>query len=94
MSVQARIRSQDFSKGGYIPDYKYMQDYARLARSGGMPPKTFLEIRCSEIASEAILGQNQSCGSYMAHEVLHPIFGHPCTHMLSQLTLNFHKRRY
>ena len=37
-----------------------------------------LEIRCSEIASEAILGQKQIIGSYMPRGVLHPIFGCPC----------------
>ena len=44
-----------------------------------MPPQEILEIRCSEIASVAILGQKQSHSSYMAHGVLHPIFGCPCT---------------
>ena len=53
-----------------------------------------LEIRCSEIASEAILGQKQSCSSYMARGVLHPIFGCPHMHLLSQLTMNFQERRY
>ena len=38
------------------------------------------EIRCSGIASEAIFGQLQSCSSYMASGVLHPIFGCPCMH--------------
>ena len=33
----------------------------------------FLEIRCSEIASEAILGQKQS-HSYMVRGVIHPKF--------------------
>ena len=37
-----------------------------------------LEIRCSETASEAILGQ-EIIGSYMARGVLHPNFGCPCT---------------
>ena len=32
--------------------------------------------------------------SYMARGILHPIFGCPCMHLLSQLPLNFHKRRY
>ena len=61
-----------------------------------MLPRKFLvlEIRCSEIASEAILEQEQSRSSYIARGVLHPIFGcHACMHLLSQLTLNFHKRR-
>ena len=30
-----------------------------------LSPKEFLEIRCSEIASEAILGQKQSRSSYV-----------------------------
>ena len=57
----------------------------------GMFPQ---EIRCSEIASEEILGQKQSRSSYMACGVLHPIYGCPCMHLLSQLTSNFHERRY
>ena len=31
-------------------------------------------LRCSEIASEAILGQKQSCSSYVVCRVLHPVF--------------------
>ena len=31
---------------------------------------------------------------YMARRVLNPIFGYPYKHLLSQLTLNFHKRKY
>ena len=31
------------------------------------PPGNFLEIRSSEIVSDAILGQKQSRSSYMAH---------------------------
>ena len=46
----------------------------------------------TEIASEAILGQKQSCSSYMARRVLHPSFSGPYIHLLSQVTLNFHKR--
>ena len=45
---------------------------------GTCSPIKFLEIKCSEIASEAILGQKQSGSSYMACRVLHPIFGCPC----------------
>ena len=37
-----------------------------------MLPSKILEIRCSEIAFEAILGQKQSRSSYMARGVLHP----------------------
>ena len=37
----------------------YIDKHARLGGSGGMlPQENFLEIRCSEIASEAILGQD------------------------------------
>ena len=34
--------------------------HARLRGCGGMLPQEILEIRCSEIASEVILGQKQS----------------------------------
>ena len=70
--------------------------HARIEGSGGMLPQEILEIRSSEIASEAILGQKQSPSSYvyMARGVFHPIFGFPCVHLLSQLTSNFHERRY
>ena len=43
--------------------YACVHKHARLGGSGG---RKFLEIRCSEIASEAILGQKQSCSIYMA----------------------------
>ena len=52
------------------------------------------EIRCSGIASEAILGQKHSHTNYLAREVLHPIFTCPRMHLLSQLTSNFFERRY
>ena len=64
------------------------------ARVGGMLPKEILEIRCSEIASEAILGQKHSHTSYLTRGVLHPIFSCPYMHLLSQLTSNFPERRY
>ena len=70
----------------------WMSDkHARLGGSGGISPH---KIRCSEIASEAILGQKQSCSSHMARGVLYPIFGCPRMHLLCQLTLNFHESRY
>ena len=51
-----------------------MFDLHKHARVGGYaPPGNFLEIRCSEVASEAILGQKQSCSSYVVCRVLHPI---------------------
>ena len=53
-----------------------------------------LEIICSEILSEAILGQKHSRSDYMARRVLYPIFGCQRMHLLSQLTSNFQERRY
>ena len=69
-----------------------MHKLARLGGSGGMLPQDI--FRCSEISSEAILGQKQSCSSYMARRVLHPIFSCLYMHLLSQLTSNLHERRY
>ena len=71
--------------------YVYMHKHVRLGGSEGMLPQGiffffFFEIRCSEINSEAILGQKQSRRSYMARGALHPIFGCPRMHLLSQLT--------
>ena len=40
---------------------------------GACSPRKFFVIRCSEIASEAILGQKQSRSSYIARGVLHTI---------------------
>ena len=37
--------------------YVYMHKHARVMGFGGMLPKDIFEIRCSEIASDAILGQ-------------------------------------
>ena len=65
-----------------------------LGGSGGILPQDVFRMKCSEIASEVILGQRHSHSSYMACGVLHPIFGCPCIHLLSQLILNFHERRY
>ena len=53
------------------------------------------QFRCSEIASEAILGQKQSCNSsisYMVCGILYPIVG--CIFAISQLTSNFNERSY
>ena len=61
-----------------------MDKHPRLEGSGGMLPH--LEIRCSEIASEAILGHRQSHSSYTARRVtvLHPIFGCPRMHAFAK----------
>ena len=56
-----------------------MQPYKSMEGS----PRKFLEIRHSEIASEAILGQKQNHSSYMARRVLHPIFGCSCMHFVA-----------
>ena len=40
------------------------------------------------------MGQKQSHSSYMARGALHPMFGCPYTHFLSQLTSSFHERKY
>ena len=51
---------------------------------GACSPGRVLD-RCSEIASEVILGQKRSRSSYMARGILHPILAvHACTHLLSQ----------
>ena len=60
---------------------------------GACSPRKFLEIISSEIASEAILGQKQSCSSYMACRVLTPIFDCPYMHLLSQLTPEFLRKK-
>ena len=61
---------------------------------GHAPPGNYFKIRCSEIASEAILGQKLSRSGYMALRVLHPIFGCPYMYLLSQLTSNFREGKY
>ena len=66
---------------------------ARLGGLGTCAPRKILEIRCSEIASEAILGQKRSRSNYMDRGVLHPIFGWSRMYLLSQLTSNFQERR-
>ena len=54
--MEMQVRSQDFLKGGYMDVWLYV-------RMGACSPRKFLEIRWSEIASEAILGQKQSGSS-------------------------------
>ena len=61
-----------------------MHKHVRLGGSGSIcSPRRFLEIRCSMIASEAILGQKQSHSSYMACGVLYVIFGCARMHLLT-----------
>ena len=71
-----------------------LHKHTRLGGSWGhAAPGNLLEIRCSEIASEVILGLKHSRTSYLACRVLHPIFS-MYMHLLSQLTSNFPDRRY
>ena len=57
-----QARSQDFLKGCYVDVCVCMHVQACSSRK-------CLEIRCSEIASEATLGQKQSRSSYVARGV-------------------------
>ena len=82
--------SQDLLKGGYRDVCSLCMHAEACKTRGG---KLF-EIRRSENASEGILGQKNSRSSYMVRGVLHPNFGCPRMHLLCQLTLNFHERRY
>ena len=61
--------------------YVYIPKHTRPGGGGGGGG-----VRCSEIASEAILGQKQSRSSYIVRGVLHPIFGCPRMHLLCQHT--------
>ena len=74
MQNRSRPIARNFRRG--VTCMSDLHKYARLGGSGGMLPKKILEIRCSEIASEAILGQKQSCCSYMACGVLASGFWH------------------
>ena len=57
-----------------------MHKHARLGGYGGMLPQKFLEIRCSGIVSEAILGLSTAV---VATWLTESIFGFPCMHLLS-----------
>ena len=70
-----------------------MQPYKTRGSRGDAPPKKFLEIRRSEIPSEAILGQKQSRSSYMARGVLHSIFGCPCMHFVKPADVEFPREK-
>ena len=54
--IHQQAHTQDFQKGGYM-DVESVCLNVRLGGSGGMLPQ---EIRCTEIASKAILGQKQN----------------------------------
>ena len=55
-------------------------------------PRKFLEVICSEIASE----DHHFGTNYIGRRVLHPVYGciYTYIHFLSQLTSNSHERRY
>ena len=61
--------------------------YACMHRGLGHA-ENILEIGCSEIASEAILGQKQGRSSYMARGVLYPIAVHTVGSHLSGVQLS------
>ena len=66
MVQPVQARSQDFLKGGYMDVWLYVRMHKNARLGGGWwhaPPEKCLEIRRSEIASEAILGQKQSGSS-------------------------------
>ena len=65
--------------------YVCMHKHARLGGGGrGMlPQENFLEIRCSEIVSDDILGQKQSRSSYMARGVPYLLDQTPRLHFIS-----------
>ena len=64
----------------YVHIYKHAKNEGR---SGGMLLQA-LKIRCSEIASQTIVGQKQSHNSYMAYRILLPLFGCTYTHAFAK----------
>ena len=74
------VRSQDSQKGGYI-DYlcRHVHEYknAGLGGSVGMLP---LGIRCSETASEAVLGRSRAVVATLSAEYCIQFLAvfHPC----------------
>ena len=52
-----------------------MYDVHVQRKTRGVLGMLLQEIRCSEINSEAIFGQKQSCSTYMVHSVLQSSFG-------------------
>ena len=76
--------------------YVYMHKHARLGGSRGMlPQEIFRKIRCSEIASEDILGQSQGRSSYTwLAEYCIQFLAAMHNAFVCQLTLNFHERRH
>ena len=72
-----------------------MHEHVRLGRSGGMFPQEILQIRWSEVASEAIWDKTRTVGAAWLAEYCIQFLGvHVCICMLSQLTSNFQDRRY
>ena len=78
-----RPKARIFAKGvTWVCDVYACITKARLKGSGGMLPQD----RCSEIASEAILGQKLSRSSSVRYVARGVLFGCPCRHLLSQPT--------
>ena len=56
--------------------------------------RKFFEIRCSEIASEAILDRSRAVVPTWSKKYCTQFFGcHIHAHLLSKLTVNFHERK-
>ena len=72
-----------------------MPKHARLGGSGGMLPQ---EIFRNQMLWDCFWGhfgtKTAVVYSYMARRVLHPTFSCPYMHLPSQVTSNFHERRY
>ena len=69
-----------------------MHKHAKLEGFGGILHQ---EMRCSEIALGPFWDvRKPSRSSYMGRRVSSPLFGCPRVHVLSQLTLHFHKTMY
>ena len=71
--------------------YAYINKKVDKTRGGwgDAPPRKFLEIRCSEVASGAILDKSRAVVATILSN-----FWLSYMHLLSQLTSNFHERRY
>ena len=82
LSVRGRTEDLDQGKG----DRQQATYYTYLAIRDEYHTQRALN---KWLVEQVILGQKQSRSSHMARRVLHPIFGCPYMHLLSQLTLNF-----
>ena len=75
----------------WMPD---LHKHARLEGLGACSPRRFFKNRCSEIASEVILGQKQSRSSYTCHSRSIASNFWPSMYIFAKLISNFQERRY